>query len=72
MLQPPQHSYRKKRAIKFDFSEDNNEEENENAKLPKKKKPTKSEKEHEKKINEWIKTVNSTFQEIEEHDLFIE
>ncbi|XP_011061052.1 PREDICTED: uncharacterized protein LOC105149970 [Acromyrmex echinatior] len=69
---PPQHSYRRKRAVKFDFSEDNNEE-NENIKLhPKKKKPTKSEKEHEKKINEWIKTVNNTFQEIEEYDLFIE
>ncbi|XP_018370684.1 PREDICTED: uncharacterized protein LOC108766109 isoform X1 [Trachymyrmex cornetzi] len=71
---PPQHSYRRKRAVKFDFSEDNNEEEeNENVKLqPKKKKPTKLEKEHKKKINEWVKTVNSTFQEIEEYDLLIE
>ncbi|XP_018341042.1 PREDICTED: putative uncharacterized protein MYH16 [Trachymyrmex septentrionalis] len=70
---PPQHSYRRKRAVKFDCSEDNNEEENENVELqPKKKKPTKLEKEHQKKINEWIKTVNSTFQEIEEYDLLIE
>ncbi|KYQ47367.1 hypothetical protein ALC60_13624 [Trachymyrmex zeteki] len=68
---PPQHSYRRKRAVKFDFSEDSIEEEN--VKLqPKKKKLTKSEKEHEKKINEWIKTVNTTFQEIEEYDLVIE
>lgn len=74
MLQPPQHSYRRKRAVKFDFSEDSGKEEKENHVKPrtKKKKPTKSEKEQEKRINEWIQTVNTTFQEIEEHDLVIE
>lgn len=73
MLQPPQHSYRKKRAVKFDFLEESGEEERENFKpQTKKKKLTKSEKEHEKRVNEWIKTVNTTFQEIEEHDLVIE
>jgi len=59
--------------VKFDFSEDSVEEGKENVKSqPKKKKLTKSEKEQEKRINEWIKTVNTTFQEIEEHDLVIE
>jgi len=59
--------------VKFDFSEDSADEEKENVKLQsKKKKLTKSEKEQEKRINEWIKTVNTTFQEIEEHDLVIE
>lgn len=58
--------------MKFDFSEDD-EEDKENVKLrTKKKKLTKSEKEQEKRINEWIKTVNTTFQEVEEHDLVIE
>lgn len=71
MLQPPQHSYRKKRAVKFDFSESSYEEEKEKPQT-KKKKLTNKEKEHEKRVNEWIKTVNSTFQEIEEHDLIIE
>jgi len=59
--------------VKFDFSEDSAEEGKENVKpQSKKKKLTKSEKEQEKRINEWIKTVNTTFQEIEEHDLVIE
>lgn len=59
--------------MRFDFSENSGEEEEENMKLHiKKKKLTKSEKEQEKRINEWIKTVNSTFQEIEGHDLIIE
>lgn len=58
--------------MRFDFSENSGEEE-ENMKLhTKKKKLTKSEKEQEKRINEWVKTVNSTFQEIEGHDLIIE
>lgn len=73
MLQPPQHSYRRKRAVRFDFSEDSDEEEKENIKHhTKKKKLTKSEKEQEKRIDEWVKTVNTTFQEIEEYDLVIE
>jgi len=59
--------------VKFDFLEDSAEEGKENVKSQsKKKKLTKSEKEQEKRINEWIKTVNTTFQEIEEHDLVIE
>ncbi|KYM99325.1 PREDICTED: uncharacterized protein LOC108776831 [Cyphomyrmex costatus] len=71
---PPRYSYRRKRIVKFDVSEgDSNEEEKENDKLQqKKKKLTKLEKEREKKINNWIKTINSTFQEIEEYDLVIE
>lgn len=59
--------------MRFDFSEDSGDEEKKNVKSrTKKKKFTKADKENEKKINEWIKTVNTTFQEIEEHDLVIE
>ncbi|XP_072767857.1 uncharacterized protein [Anoplolepis gracilipes] len=73
---PPQHSYRRKRAVKFDCLEDSGEEEEEekeNVKHhTKKKKLTKSEKENEKRVNEWIKSINSTFEEIDEYDLLIE
>ncbi|EFN68805.1 hypothetical protein EAG_15885 [Camponotus floridanus] len=73
---PPQHSYKRKRAVNFDLSEDSGEEEKEEKKNVKhhikKKKSTKSAKENEKRINEWIKTINSTFEEIDEYNLFIE
>jgi len=74
ILQPPQHSYKRKRTIKYDFLEDSGEEEEEkkNVKHTKKKKSTKSEKENEKRINEWMKTINSTFEEIDEYNLLIE
>lgn len=75
ILQPPQHSYKRKRAIKYDFSENSDEEEEKKKNVKhhtKKKKHTKSEKENEKRINEWIKTINSTFEEIDEYNLFIE
>jgi len=72
---PPQHSYRRKRTVKFDFSEDSGEEDKEKENVKpriKKRKLTKSEKEQEKRINEWIHTINTTFQEIDEYDLVIE
>lgn len=61
--------------MKFDFEEDNSEEEEENKENvdhTKKKKLTKIEKENEKRVNEWIKTINSTFEEIDEYNLLIE
>ncbi|KAL6449271.1 hypothetical protein ACFW04_000719 [Cataglyphis niger] len=75
---PPQRSYRRKRAVKFNFNEDNSEEEEEEENKEnvnhhtKKKKLTKIEKENEKRVNEWIKTINSTFEEIDEYNLLIE
>ncbi|XP_070158304.1 DNA ligase 1 isoform X1 [Polyergus mexicanus] len=72
---PPQHSYRRKRAVKFDFVEDISEEEEQKENMDhhtKKKKLTKFEKENEKRVNEWIKTINSTFEEIDEYNLLIE
>ncbi|GAB1861353.1 hypothetical protein CAJAP_02432 [Camponotus japonicus] len=59
---PPQHSYKRKRTIKYDFLEDSGEEEEEKKNVKhytKKKKSTKSEKENEKRINEWMKTINN-------------
>lgn len=60
--------------MKFDFSEDSDEEEEEKdiKSRIKKKKPTKLEKEREKKIDEWAKTTNTTFQEIDEYPLIVE
>lgn len=60
--------------MKFDVSEDSGEEEEEKDVKShiKKKKPTKSEKEREKRIEEWAKTINTTFQEIDEHSLIVE
>lgn len=62
--------------MKYDFKEDNSEEEEEDKENvdhhTKKKKLTKIEKENEKRVNEWIKTINSTFEEIDEYDLLIE
>ncbi|KAL0102704.1 hypothetical protein PUN28_018191 [Cardiocondyla obscurior] len=74
---PPRHSYKRKRVVKFDFSdasekEDDVEEIENRTKRTKKKKPTKTEREQEQRVNEWIKTVNTTFQEIDEYDLVVE
>ncbi|XP_011867901.1 PREDICTED: uncharacterized protein LOC105562026 [Vollenhovia emeryi] len=72
--EPPRYSYGRKRAVKFDLLEENSEEKEEDDVQPctKKKKLTKSKKEQDKRINEWVKTINNTFQEIEEYDLIIE
>ncbi|XP_014479513.1 PREDICTED: uncharacterized protein LOC106746896 [Dinoponera quadriceps] len=74
--EPPQHSYKRKRVVTFNFSDDDGkEEENEEKnvkKYTKKKKLTKLEKENKKRLDEWVKTVNDTFQEIDEYDLLIE
>lgn len=74
LLQPPQHSYKRKRAVMFNFSDGSgNEEGEEEIKThTKKKKLTKLEKENKKRLDDWVKTVNDTFQEIDEHDLLIE
>lgn len=59
----------------FNFSEDSDEEE-ENGNIKKihtkKKKLTKLERENRKRLDEWIKNVNSTFEEIDQYDLLIE
>lgn len=74
MLQPPQHSYKRKRAVAFNFSDDSEKEEKEEKEIKtrKKKKFTKLEKENKKRLDEWVKTVNTTFQEIDEYNLLIE
>ncbi|XP_032680846.1 uncharacterized protein LOC116848648 [Odontomachus brunneus] len=71
---PPQHSYKRKRAVMFHFSDNsgNEEDEKEIKTHAKKKKFTKLDKENKKRLDEWVKTVNNTFQEIDEYDLLIE
>ncbi|EFN84475.1 hypothetical protein EAI_13165, partial [Harpegnathos saltator] len=71
--QPPQHSYKRKRDITFNFSNDSDQEDEENVKTyVKKKKPNKMEKQNRKRLEEWARTINNTFQEIDEYDLLIE
>ncbi|RLU17301.1 hypothetical protein DMN91_009534 [Ooceraea biroi] len=71
---PPQHSYKRKRCVKFDFLEDDEEdgEEKHVETHMKKKKLTKPEKEHQKEMNDWVKSINSTFEEIDNYNLLIE
>lgn len=76
MLQPPKRLYKRKRGVKFNVLEESDrEEDKENAaeeqQTKKKRKHTKTRK-NEKRINEWIQNVNSTFKEIDSYDLLIE
>ncbi|XP_012231472.1 DNA ligase 1 [Linepithema humile] len=77
-VEPPQHSYKRRRGVRFNFLQESceeDEEEEENNKLhakKKKKKLTKTEKEHTKRVDDWVKSINSTFEEIDKYDLLVE
>ncbi|XP_033216388.1 uncharacterized protein LOC117172498 isoform X2 [Belonocnema kinseyi] len=69
---PPKSIYKRKRVEKFSFSDVSENEENcdvENRKMKKKAKKTCKE---DKKLDEWAKNVNKTFQEIDNFDLVVE
>ncbi|KAK2585567.1 hypothetical protein KPH14_010205 [Odynerus spinipes] len=69
--QPPKRSYKRKRNVKFSFSESSSEENESDDTEPerKKKKRGKLNKEDVKRMRNWIKSINETFQEIEHHEL---
>lgn len=74
MLQPPKRLYKRKRGVKFNFLEENDKEEEDKENIVEEQQ-TKRKKKHtkdEKRINEWIQNVNSTFKEIDSYDLLIE
>lgn len=75
-LQPPRRSYNKrKRGVNFDISfddADSDDEEKAKRKHKKKKKESKQSKEDQKRMAEWVKNVNDTFEEIEHYDLVVE
>ncbi|CAD6226856.1 GSCOCG00005947001-RA-CDS [Cotesia congregata] len=72
--EPPRFSYKRKRRQRLMSCGDSEEEsDDEERKRPvKKKKLTKAEREQNKKIEEWAKTVNSSFAEIEDFNLVVE
>lgn len=75
VFQPPRRSYNKrKRGVKFDTSRSDAESDEEKVKQKhkKKKKQSKLSKEEAKRMNEWVKNVNDTFEEIEHYDLVVE
>ncbi|XP_066599426.1 coiled-coil domain-containing protein 7-like [Prorops nasuta] len=70
---PPRHSYSRKRNAKFSFCEDNEEEEESFGTTEiKKRKIAKLSKEEKKRLQQWVKSVNETFEEIDEYDLIVE
>ncbi|KAF7380941.1 hypothetical protein HZH66_014317 [Vespula vulgaris] len=73
--QPPTRSYKRKRKVRFNFNESDSEEDEENnihATEKKRKKHGKL-KEHEvRRMEEWVKSINETFQEIDHHELVVE
>ncbi|XP_015120728.1 serine/arginine repetitive matrix protein 1 isoform X2 [Diachasma alloeum] len=77
--QPPRYSYgKRKRGFHHNTSDEtediHSEEEDEDhfTRKTKKRKMTKAEKEQQKKLDEWAKSVNQTFDEIEHFDLIVE
>ncbi|XP_076165116.1 uncharacterized protein LOC143145533 [Ptiloglossa arizonensis] len=72
--QPPRHSYKRKRAVKFNFSEESNEEEEENLLKydVKRKKINDKKKGEDKNVIKWIQSINKTFDEIDRHELVVE
>ncbi|KAJ8674308.1 hypothetical protein QAD02_005570 [Eretmocerus hayati] len=74
--EPPRRSYNKrKRAVCFEsvhksFGDDDDEEDE--PRKPKKKKESKHVKEEKKQMQEWVKSINRTFEEVEHFDLVVE
>ncbi|KAL2732050.1 uncharacterized protein V1478_004738 [Vespula squamosa] len=73
--QPPTRSYKRKRKVRFNFNESDSEEDEENNihVSEKKRKKHGKLKEHEvRRMEEWVKSINETFQEIDHHELVVE
>ncbi|CAK9822657.1 hypothetical protein ANTRET_LOCUS1140 [Anthophora retusa] len=69
---PPRYSYKRKRAARLSFSEDGDGEEEMFIKREKKRnKDDKLKKEQNKRLMEWVKNINETFSEIDQHELMI-
>ncbi|XP_017891574.1 muscle M-line assembly protein unc-89-like [Ceratina calcarata] len=72
--EPPRYSYKRKQIRRFDFSdnESENEGEEEIVHPRKRKKTNKLKNQQDKRLIEWIKDINRTFHEIDEHELVVE
>ncbi|XP_015585394.1 muscle M-line assembly protein unc-89 [Cephus cinctus] len=74
-VEPPRYSYKRKRAAKYNFSDDEeteNLDESFEKKQVKKKKVQKMNKKEEERLQQWVKNVNETFEEIDHYDLVVE
>ncbi|CAD1469517.1 unnamed protein product, partial [Heterotrigona itama] len=72
--QPPRYSYKRKRATKISFSEDESDEEEKRImeNKIKRKKTDKLKKDQEERLVEWIEDINKTFSEVDKYELVIE
>ncbi|XP_076754752.1 uncharacterized protein LOC143425639 [Xylocopa sonorina] len=72
--EPPRHSYKRKREVRFSFSEEEDEEEEKRTSEheTKRKKTGKLKKRQEKRLKEWVQDINKIFSEIDKHELVIE
>ncbi|XP_017790786.1 PREDICTED: putative uncharacterized protein DDB_G0277255 [Habropoda laboriosa] len=68
---PPRYSYKRKRAVRFSFSEGSEGEEVFIKQEKKRNKNDKLKKEQNKRLMEWVKDINATFSEIDQHELTI-
>ncbi|XP_014298563.1 probable WRKY transcription factor protein 1 isoform X2 [Microplitis demolitor] len=71
---PPRYSYKRKRRNRLTSCghTDDEDDEEEHKRVVKKKKVSKVEREQMKKLEDWAKNVNKTFEEIEHFDLVVE
>ncbi|XP_044013300.1 uncharacterized protein DDB_G0286591-like [Aphidius gifuensis] len=74
--QPPRYSYNRKRHLntsgETDDDEDNNDKIPESKITKKKKKISKEEREQKKQLENWAKSLNQSFNEVDEFDLIVE
>lgn len=75
-FQPPKRSYNKRKRVQFFNSYNDSEEESDDEvkqKIQKtKKKKENLNKEEKKRMQDWVKSINETFEEIEHFDLVVE
>ena len=76
-FQPPRRSYcKRKRQVCFQVDDksdyDSDEFEPQKPKIIKKKKKNEFSKEEKKQMQEWVKNINNTFDEIDDFDLVVE
>ncbi|XP_046836685.1 uncharacterized protein LOC124432118 isoform X1 [Vespa crabro] len=72
--EPPTRSYKRKRNVTYNFSESGSEEDEENNHVSerKRKKHGKLKKYEIRRMEEWVKSINETFQDIDHHELVVE
>ncbi|KAK0097840.1 hypothetical protein PV326_013329 [Microctonus aethiopoides] len=72
--QPPRYSYahKRKRSVSLSTSGELEDDADEHQKLKKKKRIGKAEREQKQKLDQWAKSMNNTFDEIEHFDLLVE